>query len=133
TAQGLDKALRSLGEYGYKIVQRITLQIDGGWIDRLVADVKTHGAHEVWIRLPINRGEEIKDILHALRHFTVEVRYMPDLGDLPLINHQISNIAGMYSIDISCSPIEGPARIVKRLEDIFIGSIISIFILPVCV
>jgi len=128
----VNHALGRLSEYGYKVIRRVKLEMNQEWIEGLAAHVKNYGVHEVWIRLPINRGEEIKGILHALRHFTVEVRYLPDLGDLPLLNHQISNIAGMYSIDISCSPIEGPARIIKRLEDILIGAVISILILPIC-
>jgi len=70
--------------------------------------------------------------MYALRHHTVDVRYLPDLGDLPLLNHRISNIGGLYALDISRSPMEGPARIVKRLEDLILGSLISVLILPVC-
>jgi len=132
TANELNETLPGLAEYGYRVVQRIRLAPGEAWIGDLVANVMEQGAHEVWLRLPINRGEEIKNILYALRHLTVEVRYMPDLGDLPLLNHQISYIAGMYSIDISCSPMEGPSRLIKRAEDIFLGALISILVLPIC-
>ncbi|WP_083851232.1 undecaprenyl-phosphate glucose phosphotransferase [Pusillimonas noertemannii] len=128
----LNDTLPALAEYGYQVVQRICVASDVGWITSLVASVTAKGAHEVWLRLPINKGEEIKKVLYALRHLTVEVRYMPDLGDLPLLNHKISHIAGMYSIDISCSPMAGPSRLMKRAEDIVIGAIISILVLPLC-
>lgn len=131
-ANELDEKLPALSEYGYKVVRRVRIASDQAWTNNLVAEITQHGAHEVWLRLPLHYGEEIKTILYALRHLTVEVRYMPDLGDLPLLNHRIANIAGIYSIDISCSPMEGPARLVKRAEDILIGGVISILVLPIC-
>src|SRR5690606_6745305 len=63
----------------------------------------------------------------------VDIRYLPDLGDLPLLNHRVSDIAGLYALDISRSPMEGPARLVKRAEDLILGAIISIVMLPVCI
>src|SRR5690606_16897132 len=68
----------------------------------------------------------------ALRHQTVDIRYLPDLGDLPLLNHRVSTIAGLYTLDISRSPMAGPARMVKRLEDPVLGTISSSLMLPVC-
>src|SRR5690606_3279159 len=97
------------------------------------AEVEERGVHEVWLCLPLNQGEAIKRVIYALRHLTVDVRYVPDLGDLPLLNHRISSIGGLYALDISRSPMEGPARIVKRLEDIVLGSVIAVLMLPVCV
>src|SRR5690606_29802481 len=38
----------------------------------------------------------------------------------------------LYSLDLSCSPMGGPARVFKRTEDILIGGLISLLILPVC-
>ena len=88
--------------------------------------------HEVWLCLPLNQGEAIKRVMYALRHHTVDVRYVPDLGDLPLLNHRISHIGGLYTLDISRSPMEGPARLVKRLEDLVLGLLITLLMLPVC-
>jgi putative colanic acid biosynthesis UDP-glucose lipid carrier transferase len=62
----------------------------------------------------------------------VDIRYLPDLGDLPLLNHRVSEIAGLYTLDISRSPMEGPARLVKRFEDLVLGGLISLIVLPVC-
>lgn len=38
----------------------------------------------------------------------------------------------MYVMDISCSPITGVNQVVKRLEDVVLGGVISVLILPVC-
>lgn len=89
--------------------------------------------HEVWLCLPLQEGESVKKILHSLRHLTLDVRFIPNLSDLPLLNHRVSYISGMYALDISLTPMEGSARIIKRLEDLLIGALISLLILPICI
>lgn len=128
----LNAKLHELPEYGYQVVGNLTLAHDESWLQELVSKVIATNAHEVWLCLPLKQGEAIKIILHALRHLTVEVRYLPDMGDIPLLNHRISNIAGLYSLDISCSPMDGPAQFIKRTEDLIIGSIVALIILPIC-
>src|SRR3546814_6232148 len=62
----------------------------------------------------------------------VDIRYLPDLGDLPLLNHRAGEIAGLYTLDISRSPMQGSARIIKRLEDLLLGVSITLLVLPIC-
>ena len=124
--------LDELPEQGYTVACFLPLGGDENWYETLRREVAACAVHEVWLCLPLHQGEAIKQVMYALRHQTVDVRYIPDLGDLPLLNHRISSIGGLYALDISRSPMEGPARIVKRLEDLVLGSIISMLMLPVC-
>ena len=124
--------LGDLPEQGYTVACFLPLEQHDDWYDELRKNVVQYGVHEVWLCLPLNQGEAIKQVMYALRHHTVDVRYVPDLGDLPLLNHRISSIGGLYALDISRSPMEGPARVVKRVEDLVLGTIISILMLPVC-
>ncbi len=132
SANELRARSKELPEHGYHVVKDVQLIRDAAWPEQLVLQVIETGAHEVWLCLPLQEGETIKTIVHALRHLTVEVRYLPDMGDMPLLNHRISNIAGLYSLDISCSPMDGSARIIKRAEDLFLGAFFSLLVLPVC-
>ena len=123
--------LDDLPEHGYKVACFLTLRHDEEWYEALRRQAVECAVHEVWLCLPLNQGEAIKCVMYALRHHTVDVRYLPDLGDLPLLNHRISNIGGLYALDISRSPMEGQARIIKRLEDLVLGAIITVLMLPV--
>ncbi|MNF42204.1 UDP-glucose:undecaprenyl-phosphate glucose-1-phosphate transferase [compost metagenome] len=124
---------RSLGEFGFRLAQTLSFTHGEKWLEQLVASVEEQGVHEVWLCLPLSEGNAIRSVLYALRHHTVAVRFIPEWGDLPLLNHKISNIAGLYSLDLSCSPMDGPARVIKRLEDMLVGGLISLLILPVCI
>ncbi|KDN97861.2 MULTISPECIES: undecaprenyl-phosphate glucose phosphotransferase [Pseudomonas] len=123
---------RALEGDGFCVAQSLAFSQEEDWMERLVAKVDELGVHEVWLCLPLSEGGVIRSILYALRHHTVAVRFIPEWGDIRLLNHKVSHIAGLYSLDLSCSPMDGPARVVKRIEDLLIGGIISLMILPVC-
>lgn len=121
----------TLREEGYRVAGRLPYRQGEEWLDSLTEMVEGEGAHEVWLCLPLAEGGSIKSVMYALRHHTVAVRFMPAWNDLPVLNHKVSSIAGVYSLDLSCSPMDGPARLVKRIEDVVIGGLITLLILPV--
>ncbi|MNP03254.1 UDP-glucose:undecaprenyl-phosphate glucose-1-phosphate transferase [compost metagenome] len=118
--------------YGFRVATNLKYSPDKDWLKCLAERVDQHSVHEVWLCLPLSEGGAIRSILYALRHHTVAVRFIPEWGDIRLLNHRVSHIAGLYSLDLSCSPIDGPAQVLKRLEDLVIGGLISLLILPLC-
>lgn len=122
----------SLSESGFKITERLEYVAGEDWLGRLADVVAEKGVHEVWLCLPLSEGGVIQSILYALRHHTVAVRFIPEWGDTRPLNHRVSHIAGLYSLDLSCTSFDGPACVLKRLEDLLIGGVISISIVLVC-
>lgn len=122
----------ALREQGYAVTAVVECSDDTAWLDTLTEQVDQTRAHEVWLMLPLSGGQHIQSATYALRHHVVSLRFIPQLNDLPLLNHQISRVAGFYSIDLSITPMDGGARIVKRAEDIIIGGLIFVMILPLC-
>lgn len=88
---------------------------------------------EAWICLPLSQGERIHYLLDELRHSTVDIRYAPDMSDLRLLNHKVSEVAGIYTLDLSCAGIDGVNLLVKKVEDIILASLILIAISPLLV
>ena len=123
----------ALREQGYAVAGIVSCSESADWLSTLPKQVAAAGAHEVWLMLPLNEGAQIQSAVYALRHEVVSIRFMPQLNDLPLLNHQVSRVAGFYSIDLSVTPMDGMARIVKRAEDLVVGGAIFLMILPVCI
>ncbi|MFC3291385.1 undecaprenyl-phosphate glucose phosphotransferase [Modicisalibacter luteus] len=90
-------------------------------------------ADEVWICLPLSMGNRVKEALADLGRTAANVRFMPDMRDFRLINHDISNVANLYLLDMACSPMSGGARFVKAVEDRTIAALILLLIAPVMV
>lgn len=86
---------------------------------------------ECWLCLPLANNDVLQPLLFALRHHTLNIRFMPGLADLPLLNYKATPIAGFYSLDISCSPMDESSRVIKWLEDKVLGLLILLFISPV--
>lgn len=122
-----------LAEDGFHISISVPFSHDETWTNKLIDKVDELGVHEVWLCLPLSEGGVIRSVLYALRHHAVAVRFIPEWGDIRLLNHKVSHIAGLYSLDLSCSPMDGAARLVKRAEDLVLGGIITLLILPLCV
>jgi putative colanic acid biosynthesis UDP-glucose lipid carrier transferase len=85
---------------------------------------------EVWLALPLRAEKRMHEILNLLRHSTVRVRLIPDIFAFRLLNHSISEIAGIPVLDISASPMTGMNRIIKEVEDRMIGIVLFILIIP---
>jgi len=119
---------------GYNTVKFIPVFDPEGELN--LADLPTHirklRAEEIWLCLPISLGGIIKDVMYTLRKYTVDIRYLPDFEDMQLLNHRPGMVAGRYSLDLSYTPLDGTNATLKRLEDIILGFIILITILPAC-
>lgn len=122
-----------LPKQGYSIHHVVHVSDEAHFLVELAQTVQSTHPHEIWICLSLAKGDKIKEILHVLRHQTADIRFLPDLSDLSLLNHRINQVGGMYSIDISCSPMDSTSRFIKRAEDLILGTLIGVVILPVCV
>jgi putative colanic acid biosynthesis UDP-glucose lipid carrier transferase len=104
-----------------------------GNLDELERVLLKNNIPEIWFCLSLKDSEFLDKALFALRHSTVNVRYVPDMSGFRLLNHQITNVAGIPTIDLSSSPLHGANALLKRLEDLVIALGIIIVISPVLV
>jgi putative colanic acid biosynthesis UDP-glucose lipid carrier transferase len=104
-----------------------------GFIDDLETYVGERGVDQVWITLPLKAEDTVKRIMFLLRHSTVDIRWVPDISSFRLINHSMSEIAGMPVLSLSSSPMVGVSRLLKALEDRLLSALILILISPLLV
>jgi putative colanic acid biosynthesis UDP-glucose lipid carrier transferase len=86
---------------------------------------------EVWLTLPLRAEKRMREILNLLRHSTVTVRFVPDIFGFRLLNHSVTEIAGIPVLDISASPMSGINRVIKGLEDRLLGLLFIILASPI--
>ena len=110
---------------GYAITLTVA-QVDKAGLETLV----TERVDEVWLALPLGDEHAIRDTLHALRHSTAWIRFVPDLFTLRLINHGVSEVVGIPMFDLSTSPMTGMNQIVKLMEDRLLSALILLMISP---
>jgi putative colanic acid biosynthesis UDP-glucose lipid carrier transferase len=72
----------------------------------------------------------IQKALASLRHSMAEIRLVPDLFALKLINHGVSQVLGIPMLDLSTSPVTGATRLAKNLQDKLLGFVILLLVIP---
>lgn len=127
--------LQILGVFGDQLVpheSKTGMPLLGN-IDDLEAFVGERDIDQVWITLPLRAEDTVKKIMFLLRHSTADIRWMPDISSFRLINHSVSEIAGMPVLSLSSSPMIGVNRLLKALEDKLLSTLILTLISPLMV
>jgi putative colanic acid biosynthesis UDP-glucose lipid carrier transferase len=133
----LQKKIREGDSAGFDVIEALDLELNS------VADkevrlskesledfVYKNSVNEVWICLSLKNSELLDELWFALRHSTVNIRFVPDMSGFRLLNHKFSAVAGVSTINLSYSPLDGLNGILKRIEDLLIASVVFVLLLP---
>jgi putative colanic acid biosynthesis UDP-glucose lipid carrier transferase len=99
-------------------------------LETLFDYVSSEDIDEVWIAVPLEQTLRLREVLESLRVSTANVRFVPDLFGLFLINHGVSQILDVTMIDLSASPMTGVNRMVKGIQDRLLSLLILFLISP---
>jgi len=107
------------------------LSSNSKFTSKLQGDIKTgielakQGKFDlVYITLPLAAQKRIESILRELGDTTVDVHLVPDFFTFNLLNGRLAHVGDIQTISVYESPLSGLSSFAKRLEDIFLGSII---------
>lgn len=92
--------------------------------ERLCADVAAGALDQVWIALPLRAEGRIRGILAMLREHPVEIRFVPDIYSFHLLNHSLTDVAGLPVISLTETPMSGINRVIKAIEDYALASVL---------
>lgn len=99
-------------------------------VENIRGYVSDNNIDEVWLALPLNAEERMKSLVDQLSSTSVNVRLIPDIFGLSILNHGFTEIAGMPVVDLCTSPMVGFNRVVKSIEDKVLAFIILLSITP---
>lgn len=138
-AQRLVAALRKNGWVGIQVQGWFATEADRGKlnsvpklgsIDDLGEYVQTNHIDQVWLALPLREQGKITAALNQLQYSTAEIKYVPDLFGMHLLNHSVENVVGLPVINLQRSPLQGPAGLIKAVEDKVLSALILLMISP---
>jgi putative colanic acid biosynthesis UDP-glucose lipid carrier transferase len=101
-----------------------------GGIDAFTERLSHEGVDQIWLALPFEKMSEIKDYYEQACLFGKEIKLVPDLLEMELLNHSVGEINGLPVLHIINSPMQGINALIKRLEDIILSAAILLLILP---
>jgi len=132
----LENRLREMSYAGYKIKEAFVDDNSDNFIESIAALTARcafeRDFDEIWLSYPLSDGEKIRRLSANLIGIPVSVRYFPDLTDIRLLNHRMSQVVGLYSLELNYSPLDStPLRLVKTVEDRILGLLIFVAFIPV--
>lgn len=99
--------------------------------DNLNDYVDEHKVDEIWLALPLQAEERVKQFLYQLRHHTLAVRLVLDVFGFGLFKHSVTDMDGFPMLTLNASPMVGMNRVVKAIEDRVLAALILLLISPV--
>jgi putative colanic acid biosynthesis UDP-glucose lipid carrier transferase len=92
--------------------------------------VERESIDQVWVALPLKEEETIRQVLHLVRHSTVDVSYVPDMSGLRLLNSSLSEVAGFPVMSLTATRMEGVNELIKESVDKILAIVILVLISP---
>lgn len=99
-----------------------------GTMLQLIEDAKAGAIDKIYIALPSAADARVRWLVDQLSDSCSSVYIIPDVFVFELLHAKLEDIAGLPSISIFDSPMDGPNAIVKRVEDIVLSILILAFI-----
>jgi len=124
-ADALEKALEEEAWLGIRVAAVVADP------DALPDAIEAHSPSQVFIAYPAGRSEEQARALAVLRDAPVDVRVLPDPGGGPLLNPEVTLLAGRPVITLRQTPIHGANRYAKRTFDLVFGLLLTVLFLPI--
>ncbi|SFN41409.1 undecaprenyl-phosphate glucose phosphotransferase [Variovorax sp. OV329] len=101
-----------------------------GRLDNLDGYVESRNVDLVWLALPMREQGKISYALNQLRYSTADIKLVPDMFGLHLLNQSVETVAGLPVITLQQSPLHGASRLVKAAEDRLLSLLILTMISP---
>jgi putative colanic acid biosynthesis UDP-glucose lipid carrier transferase len=104
-----------------------------GPLERMPPDLQSQPADQVWIALPLRAEARIRHCVDALRATSAIIRFVPDIYGFHLLNHSITEIAGMPVLNLTDTPLTDVRATWKTIEDFVLASLLVLITLPLIV
>ena len=104
-----------------------------GPLERMPPDLQSQPADQVWIALPLRAEARIRHCVDALRATSAIIRFVPDIYGFHLLNHSITEIAGMPVLNLTDTPLTDVRATWKAIEDFVLASLLVLITLPLIV
>jgi len=117
--------------------EEVVIEVDGGGrfpilgnLDDMVQFVQQHKVDMVYLSLPFRAEARIRQVIDALQNTTASVYLAPDVFIFSLLRAGLTDLRGIPLISLWETPFFGVNGWLKRAEDLILGGLILVCILP---
>lgn len=107
----------------------ITAQVDVAdedAMEHLSEIFRTRPVDQLWLAMDLKDVEKINTLQDVAAPYPVQVKWCPDLVGVHLLNHSVTEVAGMPAVTLQDRPLNGWATAIKTVEDRLLAAVILI-------
>lgn len=102
-----------------------------GRLEQLIELITLHNVRTVYFAIPLNASDILESLYFRLLDKHVAVHWVPDIFSLRLVNHTVTEIAGIPVLTLSETPMIGTRRLLKLAEDVCLSLVLLMLLAPV--
>lgn len=99
-----------------------------GNVDSAIEQARQGQVETLFIALPMHATDRIKYVLDELGDTTANVHLIPDMFMYQLVYSRLGLVGQMQTISVYDNPMQGAYGLIKRLEDLFLATVILVVI-----
>lgn len=124
-----------VGYFDTEGLNAITTRVAGlpylGNVDRLEAEIRHGHIDQVIIALPLVDENQLDLVVSRLAMLPVLIRLAPDLSTFAFAARSLVVLGELPLVTVFERPINGVDQLIKKIEDILLGGLISLALLPI--
>ncbi|MFQ5773863.1 MAG: undecaprenyl-phosphate glucose phosphotransferase [Kiloniellaceae bacterium] len=101
-----------------------------GGIDELVRMIRSEAVDQVFVALPWNEAERLRDVVRRLAVYPVVIRLAPDLAGFDHVGKSFTQVAGLPVLHLFERPISEWAHVMKTVEDRVLAALFLVLLCP---
>jgi len=101
-----------------------------GVYDDLAEIIERGGIDQVIIALPLEDHNYLLKVVESIGDTVIDVKLVPDVHRFIQLGSEIEEFDGVPVISLASTPLDGINRVIKRLLDLFLGTLLFIAFLP---
>jgi len=100
-------------------------------LNNISAFVRQHEIREVWLAMPMEAGQAVREVMFFLRHDLIDIRWIPDVLSVRLLGHRVEEFLGVPAIELNSLPAAGIRGMSKAIFDRAFSALVLLGLSPI--
>lgn len=101
-----------------------------GTYEDLSSIIERGGIDQVIVALPLSDNDKLEEVVGSIGDAVIDVKLVPDIHQFIQLGSEIEEFDGVPVVSLASTPLDGINRVVKRVLDVFLGSILLVLFFP---
>jgi Undecaprenyl-phosphate glucose phosphotransferase len=101
-----------------------------GTYDDLPDILSRGGIDQVIVALPLSDNDKLEEVVGNISDTVIDVKLVPDIHQFIQLGSEVEEFDGVPVVSLASTPLDGINRVVKRILDFVLGSILFVLFLP---